>query len=467
MLKPNKAVIALGIALAFSAGRATAGQNNLELHADKWHSVIAYAQVPVSQDSAAEWGPWSQFVQPAAGQQATFLPEATNEPYKAIPTAIVASPPSVPAYAVSNRTETYTVEVPRTITVETPVFGEVSVPVFETQTIPVFETQTIPVFETRQVVVDVPKIVIVDVPREVVSHVPRTVIVDVPREVVTEVPREVVSHVPREVVTYVPRTVVVHVPNICDHASCGTHPVSTTVIDTVTTTVIDTVTTIVIDKVTTIVIDKIPTTVIDTVTTIVIDKVPTTVIEKVTTTETVQTGTTAVTVQTGTRTETVQIGTTTETVQTGTTTETQITYETETRTRDVTTYDKTQDGVVVGSVTGYNTPLAYIDSQRIGNVTATYAGQSGSAAVGINVNFGSATWNGNWSNNPAGAAAFSAGGSIAGANIQSDPAQFSAGTTGIVQGTFYGTQAETLAGATAVQQGLLKHVDIFTTIKQP
>jgi len=63
-----KTTIALGIALAFSASNAAlAMEKDWKFHEDKWQEVISYGSVPIANESSGEWGPWSEFIQPAAG----------------------------------------------------------------------------------------------------------------------------------------------------------------------------------------------------------------------------------------------------------------------------------------------------------------------------------------------------------------------------------------------------------------
>jgi hypothetical protein len=109
-------------------------------------------------------------------------------------------------------------------------------------------------------------------------------------------------------------------------------------------------------------------------------------------------------------------------------------------------------------VVGIATPQAYLDSQRAGNVNATYVGGSydgnQQGIVELHVQFGSATWDGTWK----GALNFQVkegAGSINGANLSStnisalskcDPATYS----GFVQATVYGQQAGSIGGTSSV-----------------
>lgn len=106
-------------------------------------------------------------------------------------------------------------------------------------------------------------------------------------------------------------------------------------------------------------------------------------------------------------------------------------------------------------VAGIATPEAYLSTQRAGNVNATYVGGSfdgqQQGTVRINVQFGSATWDGTWN----GSLDFKASGNIAGANIASNSISAAnrydnATYSGFVQGTFYGQQAGSIGGVSSV-----------------
>ncbi|MBU1690270.1 MAG: hypothetical protein KJ958_14105 [Gammaproteobacteria bacterium] len=84
-----KTTIALGIALAFSAGNAAlAVEKEWKFNEDKWQEVISYGSVPIANESSGEWGPWSEFIQPAAGPAVPFLGQAEGDLYKPIPPVI-------------------------------------------------------------------------------------------------------------------------------------------------------------------------------------------------------------------------------------------------------------------------------------------------------------------------------------------------------------------------------------------
>lgn len=122
-------------------------------------------------------------------------------------------------------------------------------------------------------------------------------------------------------------------------------------------------------------------------------------------------------------------------------------------------------------VAGIATPQAYLDSQRTGNVVATYSGNSMDfsgyqTSVNMTVNFGNGTWSGSWNNgsdgyvytNTAngktysqGQVGFNASGTISGANINSTVLSANDGiVTGKVQGTFYGQTAGSIGGVSDI-----------------
>lgn len=115
-------------------------------------------------------------------------------------------------------------------------------------------------------------------------------------------------------------------------------------------------------------------------------------------------------------------------------------------------------------VVGTPTDAASLANLVTSNISASYSGVelvSGNA-VNINVNFGSANWNGTWGS---GATAWHASGSVSGGNIQSVGNPTGLYTAGSVQGTFYGTGASALGGAVNVSNSTTSHVDVFATVK--
>lgn len=120
-------------------------------------------------------------------------------------------------------------------------------------------------------------------------------------------------------------------------------------------------------------------------------------------------------------------------------------------------------------VAGVATPQAYLNSQKAGQVTATYSGGSYDGArqgtVSMTVNFGKATWSGSWSNGTDSSAMnFNASGTISGANIASN--SVTAGDnnlsgvsySGSVTGTFYGQSAASIGGTSNVQKSVNSQV---------
>lgn len=79
-MKTRMTIIAAAVALMF-AGADPA----LALHEDEWGNVKSHGNVTVEQDDADEWGPWEQFIQPAApGPSLVFLPQL-RELYRILP----------------------------------------------------------------------------------------------------------------------------------------------------------------------------------------------------------------------------------------------------------------------------------------------------------------------------------------------------------------------------------------------
>jgi hypothetical protein len=94
-----------GIFLALMGQGAMAGEGKRIFHEEKWKDTMAYGRIIISEDSAKEWGPWTEFVQPAAGgmtlaavPQVTtdgpsyFRPESADE-YSPKYTQVVGPPP--------------------------------------------------------------------------------------------------------------------------------------------------------------------------------------------------------------------------------------------------------------------------------------------------------------------------------------------------------------------------------------
>jgi len=108
-------------------------------------------------------------------------------------------------------------------------------------------------------------------------------------------------------------------------------------------------------------------------------------------------------------------------------------------------------------VVGIATPQSYLASQRAGDVTAFYRGGSfngtSQGCVEIKVQFGTGTWNGSWSPMGKGTFGFDASGTISGSKINSDSItsrQGVATASSYVQGTFYGQTAGSIGGVSSV-----------------
>lgn len=123
-----------------------------------------------------------------------------------------------------------------------------------------------------------------------------------------------------------------------------------------------------------------------------------------------------------------------------------------------------QMGVEGAYVVGY--PTSANDMAAMATKIGYYGGLEvlSGARVGITANFSNATWNGAWSGG--GVPSWGATGTISGANIQSTSLNGHA-LSGMVQGTFYGSGAQNLAGVSDVMlqkgESAVRHVDLFVT----
>lgn len=98
-MKTKQTIIATSVALMLCASYgAYAAQKPFEYHESQWEKVLAYGSVPIARDSAAEWGPWADFVQPAAGAPSVaFLPPGAGEAYRPLPQGSLPDlPPVIP-----------------------------------------------------------------------------------------------------------------------------------------------------------------------------------------------------------------------------------------------------------------------------------------------------------------------------------------------------------------------------------
>ncbi len=149
--------------------------------------------------------------------------------------------------------------------------------------------------------------------------------------------------------------------------------------------------------------------------------------------------------------------------------------------------DGSESAVYGYYVAGITTPQAYLDTQRAGNVIASYAGNSMdwsgyTSPVNMTVNFGNATWSGSWNNGANGytythtagdgtqhlygQVGFNASGTISGANIQSTSVSAADGAvSGSVQGTFFGQTAGSVGGVHDIVKDNLPHAGVFLVDK--
>jgi len=83
-------LLVAGLAISLAGQTAMASEKKWIIHKDKWKDFMAYGTIPIQEDSPTEWGPWTQFVQPAAGPVAVlpsmptdgtayFRPESADE----------------------------------------------------------------------------------------------------------------------------------------------------------------------------------------------------------------------------------------------------------------------------------------------------------------------------------------------------------------------------------------------------
>lgn len=88
-MNTKKTVIAASIAALLAAPVAAFAKDQWEYHEDQWSNVTSYGNVPLAQDSSEAWGPWSEFIAPAAGGPVVnplqFIGEASGERYRPHP----------------------------------------------------------------------------------------------------------------------------------------------------------------------------------------------------------------------------------------------------------------------------------------------------------------------------------------------------------------------------------------------
>ncbi len=84
-MKTRKTIIAASIAAMLVVPLTVSAKAKWEYHEGQWNEVISYGNVSLAEDSAQQWGPWSEFVQPAAGgPSVVFLPQVA-ELYRPLP----------------------------------------------------------------------------------------------------------------------------------------------------------------------------------------------------------------------------------------------------------------------------------------------------------------------------------------------------------------------------------------------
>lgn len=87
-MKTNRTLIAMCIATIFASGSLCA-KDKWEYHTDGWEKTKSYGNVMVANDTAKQWGPWEDFVEPAAGAPSiAFIGAGADDPYKIIPNPI-------------------------------------------------------------------------------------------------------------------------------------------------------------------------------------------------------------------------------------------------------------------------------------------------------------------------------------------------------------------------------------------
>lgn len=89
-MKTKRTVIAACIATLFISGTVFA-KDKWEYHESGWSNVHSYGKVVVAQDSVNQWGPWEDFVEPAAGVPSPIaMPGMSgSDPYRNNPVVVV------------------------------------------------------------------------------------------------------------------------------------------------------------------------------------------------------------------------------------------------------------------------------------------------------------------------------------------------------------------------------------------
>src|SRR4030067_1224599 len=78
--KLKRGLLMAGLSLALLSQPLMAEAKKWTFNEEKWKDVKAYGKVIISEDSAREWGPWVEFIQPAAGPvPLVVLPEMSTD----------------------------------------------------------------------------------------------------------------------------------------------------------------------------------------------------------------------------------------------------------------------------------------------------------------------------------------------------------------------------------------------------
>ena len=83
-MKTKQTVIAVCITALFASG-AVMAKEKWEYNEDKWDDTRSYGRVTIDKDSVSAWGPWEDFVEPAAGAPSVaFAGAGAGDPYRPI-----------------------------------------------------------------------------------------------------------------------------------------------------------------------------------------------------------------------------------------------------------------------------------------------------------------------------------------------------------------------------------------------
>lgn len=84
-MKTQRTLIAMCVAALFTSTAAIA-KDKWEYHESAWDSAKSYGNVTIGSDSVSQWGPWEDFVEPAAGGPTiAFIGGGSGDPYRPIP----------------------------------------------------------------------------------------------------------------------------------------------------------------------------------------------------------------------------------------------------------------------------------------------------------------------------------------------------------------------------------------------